>query len=518
MHSVKPIPEQDRLAELLNAPFVPAEDRTVPGKDKVVRMNIFMLRPTELDGFVNMYPVCIGRYDIVGDGKNRLSDLLSAELGRLLTSLKYMQGDVPIIRDNAILCPVDDPAVQYFVSGPRIERRHDDYTLAFRPMTATGAPQAVGPGTLLPGHLVTDNGVMTVLGFAELGSEPARPGNDSKFEFPVQDWSGFEGYYDAYDKTPYIVGIDGVESVSALRNDANLSGAAAPSTAVHVKYKDGKQVNIFNDIGKHIGVFLSYLQPSVQDKFFPAERMMAVLITRDNDTVVKPLQAADESGVMVKADYWQGEILRVSYYKDDLPYYPLPDLASNIYRFSIDHELPNGDKIVKFYKAAGAGTVIRPVSVTVFDASFRPTVYTNTDSDLIIDEVLNGFITRFTVVPTGSGSGDDAVSYERNGGSFLFAVPGDHTGYQHAAQATTSPRSAGYYRDIQNMVKTLGNDIDKVRVYIDHLVVDGIDDHMGFDVNSIGDNEKLIRHIVIIGFDDNLTPLRTEVVYEDIKI
>lgn len=489
---------QNKVSKLLNGPYESGNDKFVPKKGDDVYVDLFFYLPQTMDDYVNAWPMCIGSYRVRGDGKSGLATLLTVHVMDIIESVEVLKINADVA-ENLIMYHAHQH--QYYIETgvDKVHKRKDDYQLGFRPMLATASALSM-TGKPEDGVMLSEDAVATVFGLSAVMKSKPRPPDDSNFKFPAVDWVEIEGY--SINDETVIRGFDNVTSVRMMVANTNISGSTQPFTPVHVEYSNGRQVNAVNE-QDHIGNIIKYIQPSRQDKYLSASDLVYLTMGVDNSYTLKSIS---ESGVMVKVDYWHGEILRVTFYKDDTLYSPFPDIDTDMSRLGIDDVFPDGSKLIKFFKVGSCDTVLRPDAVTVFDNKLKPTVYDTAHHDIIINDVEQGFVKSFTTVATSDG---DMKKHDK----FKFAVVGDHSDFKYRPETYANLSGSENYHKLLMSTAVIVNQ-KKTPIVVSAFHVDGLPQ---FTTNEFQD-EKLVRRMHINKFDENLTPIDVDIKFEEIKL
>jgi hypothetical protein len=464
--------DYNKLKSILDAPFRPAIDEKVDN-DKEIDIDIFLMLPD--DEKDNIGVICIGRYELKGNGKNTVAERITANLDDIKNSIMMTNADDYItgrfLDDNIIFVSAGH---QYFISGDKVERRDDRYMVAVRNILDTHGRH------MITGHLaVGDMG--TVL-------DPEWTKEKSDWVFPsvswlavegVKRWHGSEGAETDDIMSIAVANSNGVSKVmvpDSFRSSIGMLDIYAP---IYVNRK-GSQINYV--ISGRIAVLRSKFD-SREDKLAEAHKMAIVVRTRDNRLITFNPSIPE---VKCKVDYWKGEILRASFTMNDQPY-TVPEIGSS--RVSIDDKMPDGSTVVKIM-SGNPGGVIRPTLLTAF-RNGMPTLYSSVDYDIIIHEYTDNVVSKFRLIMP-DGKEDKPISYD-------FAMVGDHsgTGIKRLEFMDVS-ESSDHYKDLEKLAAE-----DYKNVVIDEIHINA---EPVLKIGEMTQTDRIVRRMTITGFDKNMAP------------
>jgi len=125
------MPDYTELKRLLNGPYTAVDD-VKPKND--FEVGIYLKLPYYIDNLINVGIMCVGRYELTGNGKSTVAEIITDNLDNILGSLEWAD-DLPddIIKRNLVynFVFVSDNH-QYFTTSHGVYRRSDDSILAVR--------------------------------------------------------------------------------------------------------------------------------------------------------------------------------------------------------------------------------------------------------------------------------------------------------------------------------------------------------------------------------------------------
>jgi len=239
---------------------------------------------------------------------------------------------------------------QYFVDDARkVQRRDDGYMVGVRPLKTRSV---IGNKTV-DGYAVDGDVAMTPYGPSD---EFKYTGDLVPIFFPGSAWLPVDGVcapgmFTYVNKT---YAIKSVECMSSLYVD--LLGVLPEMYSILHVTEGSSQKNIIN---VEADMYVLYNATDLrQARYSPADNVVVMISKPDNSMEI--LKIGDIApDAMVKADYWKGEILRITVVKDDHPF--VMDVADGSV-MGIDQVLTTGVRVVRFH-VGNPGAVIRPSSV-----------------------------------------------------------------------------------------------------------------------------------------------------------
>lgn len=457
------------LRELLNGPY----DKYAKTMSKDFRVDIWVLIPQVMSDMVNFGTVCLGTFRIEGK-----EDLITNHLTRKLKDImdSIANEAKPEIKDmismNNLVLTVG--GVQFFSDdGKTVWERKDGCNIVLRNnLLLVKGGQGIRIANLGAYYL----GMFKLSGVDET---TATIDGLTAWGFPSVSWVSVDGIYQGIDRT-FIKGVDKVDDILIPHSIGSVQGKLGGFIPVSVRFTDGTQINYF---GHESWMLLSRRIDSLKDfkDSIKAPDVKYVVSTIDGKMESRWVK---DTAVRAKADYWNGEVIRVRYFRDIYPY-PMPEAGDNN-ELTVGMKLKNGDTIASFFVPTLYSEM--PTTITAFDSDIHPKLVDySSDGDILVGASKDGRIESFKVRKGAKYS--DPKDY-------IFAVVGNHMeGIPEFPTWATSDTDR--IKRIEDMASK--NPVD---VVIDNLRTP----KSTFRVKeSLGG--KAIRRITISRFDKNMNPL-----------
>ena len=479
------MPDYTELKRLLNGPYTAVDD-VKPKND--FEVGIYLKLPYYIDNLINVGIMCVGRYELTGNGKSTVAEIITDNLDNILGSLEWAD-DLPddIIKRNLVynFVFVSDNH-QYFTTSHGVYRRSDDSILAVRNWKTEMRTYFLRNPPR--GYLLSDELAASKFEITNMFNTTKELTN---WFFPLYAWTDVEGVYRG--DTTFIADVN---ADRVMVPDLFCSQVGTVELMpVYVKAK-GTQTNY---LSKALWYILNSIFPSQRDNDNVLAKKVKFVKNFGNK---KELGEYTNLDMVAKIDYWKGKVLRVVYLRE----------GTQPINLQIGDTMDDGSRVEKFL-VGHPQDVWYPLSLTTFDTDFRQKKYylaegeaqkpgkiLSSDVDIIREEEFanipaNGCVVKFKIV---SNDGTEENFDE-------FALLGDHVSIKDPS-ALPLGKSSDFYKDTENMAASKPKDIIIDNLSVQYFEGDKIVEENYTSFEMTADNKYLIRRIMIQDFDDNLNP------------